>query len=110
MTKPVLVFCFMYFLLLNLANASPRISFEELLVQSELNPQDVLIIRAEAMRMNLPLNIMSKDNVIADVKGIEDGKPVYAVITDFADVYNGGYTAFYEEVAVKINFANAKID
>jgi len=110
MTKLGLAFCFMYCVVLNLADASPRISFEELLVQSELNPQNVLLARAEAMRMNLPLNIMSKDNVIADVKGIEDGKPVYAVITDFADVYNGGYTAFYEEVEVKINFANAKID
>jgi hypothetical protein len=109
--KKITIFFYLVFLLsINFAAASPKINFEQALIQEELNPQNVVNAKAEAIKLNLPLSIVTTDMIRADVKLTENGKPVYAVITNFANVYDGGYTAFYEEIESKINFANAKID
>jgi len=39
---------------------------------------------------------------------VENGRPVYAVITNFADIFKGGYTSFYEDI--KFNSADSRID
>lgn len=110
MKKFFLILCFVYTAFQSSANASPRISFEDLLIQSELNPQNVLQARETAIRQGIPVSIMTSDRIMIDAKYVEDGRPVYAVYTNFADIYNGGYAAYYEDVVSKINFANARID
>lgn len=110
MKKLILLFSFIFIPYLNSAIASPRISFEDLLAQGEINPQTVLKARQTAISQGKPVNIITTDNVIADVKSVEEGRPVYAVITNFADIYDGGFAAYYEEVVTVINFENAKID
>lgn len=90
--------------------SSPKISLNDLLAQAETHPKVWLDARNEAIRQNLPVNILTSDRVMLDAKGIEDGKVVYAVFTNLLDVYNGGYTAFYEEAISNINISSAKID
>ncbi|MEO8210068.1 MAG: hypothetical protein ABI840_05875, partial [bacterium] len=106
----ILAFCFIYSAFLSSANAAPIISFEDLLVQGELNPQNVLLARETAISQGKPVSIMTTDRIMIDAKSIEDGRPVYAVFTNFADIYDGGYAAYYEDVVSSINFANARID
>lgn len=110
MRKFILAFCFIYSAFQSSANASPRISFEELLVQGELNPQNVLLARETAISQGKPVSIMTTDRIMIDAKYVENGRPVYAVFTNFADIYDGGYATYYEDVISKINFANARID
>lgn len=90
--------------------SSPKISFNELLMQSELNPQNVISARSEAVRLQMPVSILTKNKVKYDVMSVENGRPVYAVITNFADIFKGGYTAFYEDIIGKINSAEARFD
>ncbi|MBK8983678.1 MAG: hypothetical protein IPM38_15515 [Ignavibacteria bacterium] len=110
MRKFFLIFSLICFSLQSYAVASPRISFEDLLMQGELNPQSVLSARDKAISQSKPVTVMTTDGIMIDVKFVEDGRPVYAVFTNFADIYDGGYAAYYEEVVSKINFANARID
>ncbi|MEO8211386.1 MAG: hypothetical protein ABI840_12575 [bacterium] len=116
MKKLIIVLCFVLSFLQNSAEASPRISFNELMVQSELNPQIVFHARAEAIRQGKPVNIMTTQNIMYDVKAIEDGKLVYSVFTNFADIYNGGYVIYYDDIILnesggklKFDFGNGKI-
>lgn len=109
MKKSVIFFLLIIFSINSQLTASPRISFSDIMMQSEINPQIMFEAKQTAIRLNLPVNIISKDNVIIDVKAIEDGKPVYMVITDFLNPYNGGYTAFYDEILSRYNLMNAKI-
>ncbi|MDQ3021756.1 MAG: hypothetical protein M3R36_14470 [Bacteroidota bacterium] len=116
MKKFVIVLCFVISFLQNGASASPRISFDELMIQSELNPQIVFLARAEAVRQGKPVNIMTTHNIMYDVKAIEDGKLVYSVFTNFADIYNGGYVIYYEDILLnesggklKFDFGNGRI-
>ncbi|MCX7878852.1 MAG: T9SS type A sorting domain-containing protein [Ignavibacteria bacterium] len=90
--------------------SSPYVSFTELLIRSELNPQLVRQARELAIRQALPVNILTSDRVMIDAKGIENGKVVYAVFTNMLDVYDGGYTAFFEDISAKYNLYTARID
>lgn len=105
-TIPVIVFLLFS---INLLNAAPKISFEDIMANAEMNPSSVVQSRQMAVVLGIPVTVYSKDNVIADLKGTENGMPVYAVITNFANIYDGGYTAYYEELLTKINFSNSKL-
>jgi hypothetical protein len=89
--------------------SSPRINFRDLLEKAERDVQVYRDTRNAATQQGLPVNILTSDRVMIDAKGIEDGRIVYAVITDFAYVFNGGYTAFYEEVAGRYDISSSKI-
>ena len=98
------------FILSGTLNASPRMTFNEALFQGEMFPEKVIQAREEAIRQELPLNILTSDRIMCDVKAIEDGKIVYSVFTNLANVYDGGYTAFCEEVASRYNLSASRLD
>ncbi len=110
MKKLILIFCLMFSAVMNSSDAAPRISFEDLLVQGELNPEIVSASKQKAISQGKPVSIITTDGIMIDVKFVENGRPVYAVFTNFADIYDGGYAAYYEDVVSVINFANARID
>ena len=89
--------------------SSPRIGFKDLLEKAERDVQVYRDTRNTATQQGLPVNILTAERVMIDAKGVEDGKIVYAVITDFADVFNGAYTAFYEEVTARFDLGSSKI-
>lgn len=90
--------------------ASPGISFQDLLMQAELNPKVQLEARRLAIAKGQAVNILSTSKIMIDAKAIENGKVVYAVFTDLLDVYNGGYTAYYEEALRIIDPASSRFD
>ncbi|MBK6506478.1 MAG: T9SS type A sorting domain-containing protein [Ignavibacteria bacterium] len=108
--KTCKIFLFAIMLFATGAYASPKISFHDLLAKSEIDPHSVIISREAAIKTGLPVNIITSGRVMFDVKGIENNKVVYAVFTDLADVYNGGYTAFYDEIVSSFNPAQSRID
>ncbi|MBZ0202214.1 MAG: T9SS type A sorting domain-containing protein [Ignavibacteria bacterium] len=90
--------------------SSPRVSFKDLLEQAETNPNLTVEARSLAVRQNLPVNIMTTTRVMIDAKMIEDGKVVYAVFTNFADIYSGGYAVYGEDIAGLYDFHSSRID
>jgi len=108
MKQLILVLSIIISICTDLTFASPKIGLNELLIQSELNPQIVTSARSEAVRQQLPVSIITKSKIKYDVMSVENGRPVYAVITNFADIFKGGYTSFYEDI--KFNSADARID
>ncbi len=104
------IFLFAFLLLSSAANASPIISFEDLLANVENDPALLIAARSEAVSRNLPVNILTSERVMFDVKDIENGRIVYAVFTNLANVYDGGYTAYYEEVTGRFDPLRSRID
>ena len=108
MKQLILVLSIIISICTDITFASPKIGLNELLIQSELNPQIVTSARSEAVRQQLPVSIITKSKIKYDVMSVENGRPVYAVITNFADIFKGGYTSFYEDI--KFNSADSRID
>lgn len=90
-------------------SASPKIKFGDLINSSEQKSN----LRHEAIKLasiqNLPVTVLTSDDIFIEAKGIESGKVVYSVITDKADIFNGGHTAFYEDIVSTINLKRSKI-
>ena len=97
------------FLIYGNSYSSPQIQFEQLLIQSEENPALIMYARQEAAKLNQPVSVFTPYNVIMEVKALENGIPVYLVITDLLNIYNGGYTAFYSELSERYNLNKAKL-
>lgn len=90
--------------------SAPRISFKSLLEQAEFDAAVLKAAKREAVRQSLPVNILTSGRVMMDAKGIEDGKVVYAVFTDLADIFNGGTAAFYDEIISGYDLSHSRID
>ncbi len=104
--KVFTIFIFLSFLPLF---AQPEVRIEDLLMRIEFNPELLKDVRVEALKQNLPMSIYIPYQALIEAKGIENGKIVYAVITNFAHPEQGGYTAFYEEVTGKFDLSKARI-
>lgn len=76
----------------------PDTSFNELLSNAESNPSQVKAAVLKASASGLPVTVITKTGTMISAKGIEGNKVVYAVFTNFADVYKGGYSAFFEDL------------
>lgn len=98
------------FLTSHIALSSPQINFNALLEKAERDPASLMKARQKAIELAIPVNILTNTKVMFDVKGIEDGRIVYAVITNFADPYSGGYTAFYEDAMNLFDPSRSRID
>lgn len=107
-TLLVIVLC-SFFSDLRSLSADPKINFADLMVSAEYNNS----MRREAIELatsqSLPVTILCPHGMIIDAKGVESGKVVYAVITDFANIFNNGYTAFYEDIVSSIDLSSSKI-
>lgn len=106
-TKILIVLLFVIFAVS--VNAKPRIGFAELMVLAEQNKQHQQDARELAGRLNQPYSIKTTTGVLIDAKAVENGKVVYAVITNVVDVYKGGYTAYYEDITSLFNNNNSRI-
>lgn len=106
--KILTFFLLILFYLFTELSASPKINFADLINSAEQNNS----LREEAVRLasiqNLPVTILTSEGKFIDAKMVESGKVVYSVITDNADIFNGGYTAFYEEIITSVDADRAK--
>lgn len=109
--KKELLFLFVFLgFLPGFSFCSPKTGFSELLILTEENPGLVSEAEQLAISRAMPVSIITPDRIMVNVRFVEEGKPVYIVITDFANLYNGGYTAFYDEIIGRINISESRID
>lgn len=98
------------------AQNKPTVSFNDLLISSEENPQMKLQARDIALKNNIPWSVYLSDKIFIEALGVENENPVYVVIANLLNPYEGGSTAFFEEVETKydltfarVNYGNGKI-
>jgi hypothetical protein len=96
------------FSLLAFGQDHPSVGFEELLISAEEDFQNILDARELTAERNIPHTIYLPEGVFIEAKGIEVGKVVYAAITNIVDIYDGGYTAFWENIISQYDLLNAR--
>jgi len=109
MKNSIFIFILM-FIGISIGYTSPRITYNELYRKIELYPFIQKEAEDKAYQQNLPLRIYTIDKIFIYAADIEDGKVIYAVITDILHPDQFGYTAFWDEVFSFVTFDKARID
>jgi hypothetical protein len=86
-----------------------HITFSELTLSAEKNPQQILDARKLAEKLGLPHTIYSAEGFFIEAKGIENNKVVYSIIKDMLHPFNNGEVAFWEEISARFDFTKARI-
>jgi hypothetical protein len=88
----------------------PEISFEELMINAELDYKNIIEAREIALYEEIPISIYLEEGIFIEAKGVEKNKPVYAVIKNLLHPYENSDVMFYEEVLSSFNLENARIN
>ncbi|MCW9066738.1 MAG: hypothetical protein OQJ78_10630, partial [Ignavibacteriaceae bacterium] len=96
--KLLLFALFILFSALMYAQNKPQISFEELIVRAEENPQFLIEARLRTAQLDIPHTIYLPEGKFIQAMGIENNKVVYAIYNNMLDIYNNGETAFWTEI------------
>lgn len=88
---------------------SPISTFEDLVITAEKNPK----IRFEAMqlaeKLGLPLSIYLPEGIFIEALGIENGKPVYSLVTNLLHPFEGGQTVFFDHIVALYDLSKARV-
>jgi hypothetical protein len=88
----------------------PQISFEDLMINAELDYKNIIEAREAALMLQLPISIYLEEGIFIEAKAVENGKPVYAVIRNLLHPYENSDVMFYEEISATFNIENARIN
>ena len=89
--------------------ARPAVRFADLMTAVELDPAIYLEARQAALDRGLPLRATFDDGVLVEIKGMENGQPVYVVIRDLAHPFRNGETAFWSDVEQSFDLSRAEV-
>jgi hypothetical protein len=110
MTRYIVTFCVVLVLAPGmLGQNQPTVSFQDLIVNAELNPVAYREARQLAITQGLPISIQLPTGVLMYPTGVEADKPVYAVMTNLQHPFEGGYAAFYHEIEQQFDLSSAQL-
>ena len=87
----------------------PVISFNDLTFSAESNFNNISEARELAANQDLPYALYLPQGIFIEAKGVENNRVVYSVIKDVRNIYNGGQTAFWDEIAAEYDLSTARI-
>lgn len=108
-----LLLSIMMLLVISVASFSQQrqqISFEDLMLNAELDYMNVIESRIAALNTGAPINIYLEEGIFIEAKGVENGKPVYAVIRDLLHPAENSDVMFYEEVLLSFDIESARVN
>ena len=89
---------------------TPTTSFEDLMLTAELNPKVEFEAKQLAEKLGLPISIYLPDGIFINALGIENGKPIYALITNLAHPFENGQVVYFEHVAAVYDLSEARVN
>ena len=90
------------------AQERPQIGFADLMELSEEDYNMVVEARGLTALQNIPYTVYLKEGVFVEARSIENGKVVYSVIQNILDVYDGGFTAFWDQINSQYDLSGAR--
>jgi hypothetical protein len=85
----------------------PGIGLEDALIRAEENPSMLQQAKQLAIGLGLPVSIVLPSGTVMYPIGVEEDKPVYAVITNPLHPAIGGYVASFEEIGRRNDLSSA---
>ncbi len=91
------------------AQLQPTKNFYDLAMQAENDYQIAAEAKMAAKDLGLPLSIYTKEGVLIEVMGLENGQPVYGVITNLQNPFQDATTSFYRQISASYNLESARV-
>lgn len=85
-------------------------SFENLLIQKEINPSTYFEAKKTAMSQGLPVSIKLSEGILVDVLKEENGIILYSVIKNQAQPFSDGEILTYSQISSKYDLSNAEVN
>jgi hypothetical protein len=85
-------------------------SFEQLMIDKELNPQMYIQAKKVAISQELPISIKLPEGILIDVIKVENGRILYSIIKNAKHPYSDGEILTYDQITQKYNLENAEIN
>lgn len=87
-----------------------QFSFEDMIIEKELNPSIYLDAKKTAMNSGLPVSIKLQDGTLIDVLKYSEGKVLYSIIKNAAHPFADGEVLTYQQVGERYNLSSAEIN
>ena len=91
------------------AQGQIRISYQDLNIAAEQNPQHIYDARIMADKLGLPHTIYTDNGIFIEARGIENGKILYAIVENLTEVFDNGSVAHWEDVQNRFDLRNARL-
>ena len=92
----------------SIAQDNPSIGFEELIINAEEDAQILKDVRLLSAQLDIPHTIYLPEGIFIEARGIENGKVVYAVMYNIVDIYDGGVSAYWDQIASQYDLSSAR--
>jgi hypothetical protein len=89
---------------------SQESSFEQMMIQKELNPSIYLEAKRFAVNQELPISIKLPHGILIDVLKEENGTILYSVIKNVLHPFSDGEILTYNQIAERYDLSNAEIN
>jgi hypothetical protein len=89
---------------------SQELSFEDLLIQKELNPSSYIEAKNVAINLELPVSIKLPEGILIDVLKMINGEVFYSVIKNAAHPFLDGEILTFDQISGKYDLSNAEIN
>lgn len=102
----------LFFLLFaaSLIYSAPVEDFITVYTRAESNPEFRIQAEQLAVNLSLPVRIYTHDFKFIEAKSSEKGQVVYTVIVNRCNIYEGAYTAFFNEIVSAFDITKARVD
>ena len=90
------------------AQDSPQIGFIELMELSEEDYNMVVEARKLTALQNIPHTVYLEEGVFVEARSVENGRVVYTVIQNILDIYDDGFTAFWNQIDSQYDLSIAR--
>lgn len=107
--KHFIFFVILLFTSSTIAQFKPATGFEELMISAEKDYRIVQEARKLAESYDLPHTIYLPQGIFIEAKGVENNQVVYTIINYMLHPFNGGETAFWEEIDARFDLSEARI-
>jgi Secretion system C-terminal sorting domain len=89
---------------------SQELSFEDLLIQKELNPSSYIEAKKVAINQELPVSIKLPEGILIDVLKTINGNVFYSVIKNASHPFLDGEILTFDQISGKYDLSNAEIN
>jgi len=97
------------FCVVTYAQYTHNLTFQEIIIQAEENPQLISEARNLTALQDIPHTIYLPEKIFIQAMAIEDGRVVYVIFNNIIDIYENGEVAYWQEIVSRFDLTKGRL-